>query len=50
MKKTYIKPEMQVFEIERLVMLAGSVNATIDDNEDIDYGGNTSSGGINSMD
>ena len=43
MKITYVKPDIQVFEIERQVILAGSVKAKIDDEKDIEYGGSTSS-------
>ena len=50
MKKTYVKPDIQIFEIERQVILAGSVNATIDGKEDIEYGGSTSSYSIWSAD
>lgn len=43
MKKTYVKPEYKVFEIDRQVMLAGS-NVNVDiggDSNVIDYGGDT---------
>ena len=50
MKITYVKPDIQVFEIERQVILTGSVKAKIDDEKDIDYGGSTSSYSIWSAD
>lgn len=52
MKKTYVKPEYKVFEIDRQVMLAGSsVNAVIDgDTNGIDFGNGTEEGGIISID
>ena len=51
MKKKYLKPEIQVIKIERQVMLAGSVRASFsDDDSSIEDGGDTSSGGIYSID
>ncbi len=53
MKKTYIKPEMQVFLISKPMLLAGSdkMNASFgDDESSIEYGDDTSSGGIYSID
>ena len=53
MKKTYVKPEIQVFLISKPVLLVGSdtMNASFDDGESsIDDGGDTSTGGIYSID
>lgn len=50
MKKKYLKPEIQVIKIERQVMLAGSVKASCSDNSSIEDGGDTSTGGIYSID
>ena len=53
MKKTYIKPEMQAFLISKPMLLAVSdrMNASFSDDEpSIGDGGNTSSGGIYSID
>lgn len=50
MKKKYLKPEIQVIKIERQVMLAGSVKASTSDNSSIEDGGDTSTGGIYSID
>ena len=52
MKKTYVKPEIQVFRISKPMLLAGSgMNASFnDDASSIDDGGDTSSGGIYSID
>ena len=51
MKKTYLKPEMQVIEIERQAMLAGSIKTSFSDGDSNIYdGGDTSSGGISSID
>ena len=50
MKKTYVKPEYKVFEIDRQVMLAGSnVNADIG-GETIIFNNGTEEGGIISID
>ena len=49
MKKTYVKPEIQVFGISKPKSLAGSVtmNASFsDDDSSIEDGGDTSTGGI----
>ena len=53
MKKTYITPEMQAFLISKPMLLAGSgtMNASFSDDESsIVNGGDTSSGGIFSID
>ena len=51
MKRIYLKPEMQVIEIERQAMLAGSIKTSFIDGESNIYdGGDTSSGGISSID
>ena len=53
MKKTYIKPEVQVFLISKPMLLAGSgtMKASFNDGESsIEDGGDTSSGGIYSID
>ena len=53
MKKTYIKPEMQEFLISKPMLLAGSdpMKASFNDGESSIYdGGDTSSGGIYSID
>ena len=52
MKKEYVKPETQVIMIEKQVLLAGSyVNASFIDGEPtIVDGGDTSSGGVLSID
>ena len=52
MKKTYIKPEMQAFLISKPMLLAGSstMKASFNDGESsIEDGGDTSSGGIYSI-
>ena len=53
MKKTYVKPEIQVFGISKPMILAGSgtMNASFsDDDSSIEDGGDTSTGGIFSID
>ena len=52
MKKTYVKPEVQVFLISKPMLLAGSgMKASfIDDGSSIVNGGDTSSGGVFSID
>ena len=53
MKKTYVKPEIQVFLISKPMLLAGSnpINASFSDGESsIEAGGDTSTGGIYSND
>ena len=53
MKKTYVKPEIQVFLISKPMLLAGSdpMKASFsDDDSSIEDGGDTSSGGIYSID
>lgn len=51
MKKTYVKPEIQVFRISKPMLLAGSgMKASFSDESSIDDGGDTSSGGIYSID
>ena len=52
MKKTYVKPEIQVFLISKPMLLAGSdiMNASFSDESSIEDGGDTSSGGIYSID
>ena len=53
MKKTYIKPEVQVFLISKPMLLAGSgtMKASFNDGESsIEDGGDTSTGGIYSID
>ena len=52
MKKTYVKPEIQVFLISKPMLLAGSdmMNASFDDGSLIEDGGDTSSEGIYSID
>ena len=53
MKKTYVKPEIRVFLISKPMLLAGSdpMKASFNDGESsIEDGGDTSSGGIYSID
>ena len=52
MKKTYVKPEIQVFLISKPMLLAGSdpINVSFIDESSIEYGGDTSSGGVLSID
>ena len=53
MKKIYVKPDIQVFLISKPMLLAASdiMNASfIDDESSIVNGGDTSSGGIYSID
>ena len=53
MKKTYVKPEVQVFLISKPMLLAGSgtMKASFSDDESsIEDGGDTSRGGIFSID
>lgn len=52
MKKTYVKPEIQVFLISKPMLLAGSdpMKASFSDESSIEDGGDTSSGGIYSID
>ena len=53
MKKTYVKPEIQAFRISKPMLLVGSgtMNASFSDDESsIEDGGDTSTGGIYSID
>ena len=51
MKKTYVKPENQVFLISKPMLLAGSgMKASFSDYSSIEDGGDTSSGGVFSID
>ena len=52
MKKTYVKPEIQVFLISKPMLLVGSdtMNASFSDDSSIEDGGDTSTGGIFSID
>ena len=53
MKKTYVKPDIQVFLISKPMLLTGSdtMKASFNDGESsIDDGGDTSTGGIYSID
>ena len=51
MKKTYVKPEIQVFLISKPMLLAGSgMKASFIDESSIEYGGDTSSEGVFSID
>ena len=52
MKKTYVKPEIQVFLISKPMLLAGSdmMNASFDDGSSIVNGGDTSSESVFTID
>ena len=52
MKKTYVKPEIQAFRISKPKILVGSgtMNASFSDESSIEDGGDTSTGGISSID
>ena len=56
MKKSYVKPDIKVYDIEKYPMLIstspGPVNVAFDDDttEDIDFGNGTKEGGIFSID
>ena len=52
MKKTYVKPEIQVFLISKPMLLAGSdpMKASFSDESSIEDGGDTSSGDIFTID
>ena len=52
MKKTYVKPEIQVFLISKPMLLARSdpPSPSFSDASSIEDGGDTSSGGIYSID
>ena len=50
MKKTYLKPEVQVFEIQSQTMFASSLNASFGTDGNLEYGGDTTEDNIISLD